>query len=84
MSDFDGRPRSCVESRKRKRKSEIISSIDITYLRASVFYGKSPVGHPLQPEAAAAAAVVGTVWFLHLKAGPFVSCFLSAQGRLSL
>ena len=71
--------RSCANCRDNKNK-ETISSIDITnHCRAIVFYGKTQVLCPIQPEAGMAAAVVGTVWFLHPKAGLFYFlCFVCA------
>ena len=49
---------------------------------AIVVYGKTPVGCCLQPEGSTAAAVGGTVWSPHPKAGPFDYCVFSVQGRL--
>ena len=73
-------PRSCVNCRHNQHnKTIVISSIKI---RAIVFYSKTPVGCNLQPEGGTAAAVGGTVWSHHPKAGPFDYCFLCVQGRL--
>ena len=86
MSDSEGSselPRSCANCCKSKQQTiGIITKITIITRRASVFYGNS-LRAPLQPEAGAAAAVVGTVWFLHPKAGFFEDEICrSVQGRL--
>ena len=71
-------------SRKTKAMNipkETIIIITITIGRTVVVYGKTSLA-PLQSGAGAAAAVEGTVWSPHPKAGLFSSCVCCVQGRL--
>jgi len=85
VSDSEGSselPRSCANCCKSKQQTiSIITKITIITCMADVFYGKS-LRAPLQSEVGAAAAVVGTVWSIHPKAGFFEDEICSVQGRL--
>ena len=79
-----GSRRSCAKSRETKSKNsskQTIIIITITICRATVVYDKTPLA-PLRCGAGAAAAVEGTVWSPHPKAGLFSSCVSCVQGRL--